>query len=257
MFTKPTSPQSIGQVLDGAFRLASVSFRQTWVLALLAGVASYAASVYQFTRGDTLVQSILAPADAVYWTLYVGGLLLSLLFFSAIYLRVDAIASGTTDGGDTVNAALRRLPLVLLLLVLTLLALAVGFVLLIVPFLILAVSLMLAMPILLIESKGPIDAMTSSHRLIWGHWWRTSAILTVGVIIIMVFYMILGMVAAAVAPMIASGAAEVAAVLSVAIVIGLAGILITPFFVALVLNIYWDLKLRKEGIDLAWRAEAL
>lgn len=257
MYSKPTSPQSIGQVLDGSFRLTRSAYRQTWVLALLAGLVTTPASIYQFTQGESFTQSLLAPADAVYWTLYSVGMLVSLVFLSAIYLRIDAIAGGTTGGSNVMAAALRRYPWLLLSFILTLVAWAVGLVLLFIPGMILVVSLMLGMPILLLEGKGPINSLTSSHRLVWGHWWRTSVILTVAFIVVMVLYMILGGIAGAVAPLIASGSAEIAAVMAVAIVLSLAGILITPFFLALILNIYWDLKLRKEGGDLAARAEAL
>src|SRR5215208_7196687 len=49
-------------------------------------------------------------------------------------------------------------------------ALAVGTVLLIVPCLILMVSLALCFNTALFENKGPVDALTESHRLVWGNW---------------------------------------------------------------------------------------
>jgi len=183
-------------------------------------------------------------------------LLASVLFYAAIYLRIDSIADGSTGAG-ALQSALRKLPLLIALIILNMLALMVGFILLIVPGLILIVSLVLAMPILLLEDKGPIDSLTSSHKLVWGNWWRTAAILTVGGIIIFVLYMILGLIAAAVAPFLAGGEAAVVAVVSLFIVLALAGILISPYFVSLILNIYWDLKLRREGGDLSARAEAV
>lgn len=256
MYEKPTSPQSIGQVLDGSFRLAAASFRHTWLLALLAGLASYAASAYQFSRGGTLMEAALAPQDATYWTLYVAGVVLSILFFAAIYLRVDAIAGGTAAEGGAVSVALRRLPLLLVLTILTVVAITCGLVLLIIPGLILAISLIASMPIFLLEDKGPIDSLTASHRLVWGHWWRTAAILTVGGIIVIVLYFIFGFVGAAIAPLVTRGDALLGGLISLLIVLALLGIVITPFFVSLILNIYWDLKLRKEGGDLTARVQA-
>ena len=47
------------------------------------------------------------------------------------------------------------------------------------------------------------------------------------------------------------------AVISTLIVSGLVGLFVTPFYVALLLSLYWDLKLRKEGGDLAARIGAL
>lgn len=256
MYVKPTSPQSIGQVLDGTFRLAAASFRHTWLFALIAGLASYAASAYQFSRGGTLAEAVLAPQDATYWTLYVCGVVVSIVFFAAIYLRIDSIAGGASSEAGALSSALRRLPLLIVLTILTLLALMIGYVLLIVPGVILTISLIVSMPIFLLEDKGPIDALTSSHRLVWGNWWRTAAIVTVGGIIVVVLYFIFGFVGAALAPLLTGGDALLASLISLLIVLALLGVVITPFFVALILNIYWDLKLRKEGGDLAARVQA-
>lgn len=257
MYARPASPQSIGQVLDGSFRLTAAAFRHTWLLALLAGLASYAASAYQFTRGDTVVQALTAPQDPVYWSLYVGGVLLSMLFFAVILLRIDSLAGGTAAGTGALPTALRRLPLLIVLLVLTMVALIVGLVLLLIPGLILMISLMLATPILLLEDKGPFASLTASHRLVWGHWWRTAAIITVAGIIMIVLYFIFGLIGAAIAPLLAGGDPLVASLVSLLIVLALLGVLFTPFFVSLILNVYWDLKLRKEGADLAARASAV
>lgn len=253
MYEKPTSPQSIGQVLDGTFRLTAASFRYTWLLALLAGLASYAASAYQFSKGGTLMEAMLAPQDATYWTLYGAGVVLSILFFAAIYLRIDAVAGGTAGEGGAISVALRRLPLLIVLTILYFVAIMCGTILLIVPGLILMVSLILSVPIFLLEDRGPVDSLTSSHRLVWGNWWRTAAILTVAAIVVVVLYFIFGFIAALVGPLVTGGDAVLGAMVSLLIVLALLGIVITPFFGALVLNIYWDLKLRKEGGDLAAR----
>ena len=44
---------------------------------------------------------------------------------------------------------------------------------------------------------------------------------------------------------------------SVLIIGGLMSVLFVPYYVALLLSVYWDLKLRKEGGDLAARVSAL
>lgn len=253
MYEKPTSPQNIGQVLDGSFRLTAASFGQTWLLALLAGLAGSAASAYQFSRGGSLLEAALAPQDATYWTLYVVGALLSILFFAAIYLRIDAVAGGTTAEQGAISVALKRLPMLVVLWILFFVAIACGIVLLVIPGIILMVSLVAAMPLFLFEDKGPVASLTSSHRLVWGNWWRTAAILTVAGIIIMVLYFIFVFIAGAAAPLAVGGDAVLGAVVSLLIVFALLGIVVTPYFAALALVIYWDLKLRKEGGDLAAR----
>ena len=63
------------------------------------------------------------------------------------------------------------------------LAVMIGTLLLIIPGLILMVSLLLCFPTALFDRQGPGFRLTESHRLVWGNWWRTAAILSVGLII--------------------------------------------------------------------------
>ena len=63
-------------------------------------------------------------------------------------------------------------------------------VLLIIPGIILMVSLLLCYPTALFDNKGPVSALSESHRLVWGNWWRTFVMLSVGVIILMVIYLV-------------------------------------------------------------------
>jgi ABC-type Fe3+ transport system permease subunit len=124
------------------------------------------------------------------------------------------------------------------------------------------VSLGLCFNTALFEGKGPVDALTESHRLVWGNWWRTAAILTVGVIIIMVIYLIAGVIIGVLAPIMVfgGGGTENALLISLisSLLIGvLTSLLVTPFYIGLAISIYWDLKLRKDGGDLAARVGAL
>ena len=47
------------------------------------------------------------------------------------------------------------------------------------------------------------------------------------------------------------------ALVSVRLIVGLMSLLLTPFYISLGIAIYWDLKLRKDGGDLAARVGAL
>jgi hypothetical protein len=84
--------------------------------------------------------------------------------------------------------ALRRLPQILAVLLLAAVAILLGMVLLILPGLYLGVALSLALPALLLEQMGPIDALKFSLHLIRGHWWRTAVIYTITLVLMIVFY---------------------------------------------------------------------
>jgi hypothetical protein len=132
-------------------------------------------------------------------------------------------------------------------------------VLLIIPGLIVMVSLMLSTNLVMFEGKGPVAALTGSHKLVWGNWWRTAAILTVGSILVMVIYMAVALVIGLITPFIGLALADIVVYSTITgLLVGVfMNLLVMPFFSALLIALYWDLKLRKEGGDLAARVGAL
>jgi hypothetical protein len=198
-----------------------------------------------------------------YWLVTLLGSIASMWMISASYLKIGAIGTGGDLGiGTALQQALPRLLTVVIMVLLFIIALVIGAILLFIPCLILMVSLGLCFNTALFEGKGPVDALTESHRLVWGNWWRTAAILTVGVIIIMVIYLIAGVIIGVLAPIMVfgGGGTENALLISLisSLLIGvLTSLLVTPFYIGLAISIYWDLKLRKDGGDLAARVGAL
>jgi len=91
--------------------------------------------------------------------------------------------------------------------------------------------------------------------LIKNHWWRTATVYTVAIVIVFVFYLLIAALNALVFAMLhsTSGAATlVSQLFSIAV-----GTVLVPFFPAVLLAIYYDLKLRRDGADLADRVSAL
>lgn len=267
MSIQPTQPQSIGGVLDTTFQLYKASLVKMIPLSLLMAIAGSPQSIYMFTQGAAG-----NPADPFamlnmmtgggYIAAALIGMIGSLWMMSAAYLKIAAIGGGGDLGlGAAIQKALTRVPTVLLMMILFGIALVIGLILLVIPFFILMVSLALCFNIALLEDKGPVDALSESHRLVWGNWWRTAAILTVGFIIIFVIYLIAGMIIGVITPLLVLGGGT-DNVLLISLVSGLLigvlmSVLVTPFYISLAIAIYWDLKLRKDGGDLAARVGAL
>ena len=268
MSIQPTQPQSIGGVLDTTFQLYKASIVKMIPLSLLAVIAGSPQSIYMFTQGAGA-----NPADPFAMLNMMGsggyllaafiGMLGSLWMVSAAYLKIGAIGAGGDLGlGAALQQALTRLPVVFVMMIMFGIALLLGFILLVIPCLILMVSLALCFNIALLENKGPVDALTESHRLVWGNWWRTAAILTVGFIIIFVIYLIAGLIIGVLTPLLVLGGGGTENLLLISMISGLligvlVSVLMTPFYISLAIAIYWDLKLRKDGGDLAARVGAL
>ena len=111
------------------------------------------------------------------------------------------------------------------------------------------------MAVLLVEDAGPLASLTRSWRLTSGSFWRLSVIYTVALIILIALELVIAAVAGFLAGVLAHG--DVAMVTAFAEVIGIIlGALVTPFYGALALAVLADLKVRREGADLAQRISA-
>jgi len=117
------------------------------------------------------------------------------------------------------------------------------------------VAISCAMTVLLVEDAGPAASLARSWRLTTGSFWRLSVIYTVALIILIALELVIGSVAGFLAGALAHG--DLAVVTAFAEVIGIIlGALVTPFYGALALAVLADLRVRKEGADLAQRISA-
>ena len=279
MSTVPYPPQrqlSVGEVLDLSFRIYRTTFVKCLLFATCGVIAGQLAGIYALIRGRNLVQGTAGMAgmlalmqDRTLVALYVVGLVLTLLFYAAVLLRQRAIITDEAVGGE-LGAALRRTPALLALAIL----IGGGCLALFVPLFVTSgalrgllalvalvalsyglVALSCAMTVLLVEDASPIASLTRSWRLTTGSFWRLSVIYTVALIILIALELVIAAVAGFLAGVLAHG--DVAMVTAFAEVIGIIlGALVTPFYGALALAVLADLRVRREGADLAQRISA-
>ena len=279
MSTVPYPPQrqlSVGEVLDLSFRIYRTTFVRCLLFATCGVIAGQLAGIYALIRGRNLAQGAAGMAgmlalmqDPTLVALYVVGLVLTLIFYAAVLLRQRAIITDGAVGGE-LAAALRRTPALVALVIL----IALGCLALFVPvfvtggalrvLLVLAalvvlcyglVALSSAMTVLLVEEAGPVASVTRSWRLTSGNFWRLSVIYTVALIILIALELVIAALAGFLAGALVHG--DVAMVTAFAEVIGIIlGALVTPFYGALALAVLADLKVRREGADLAQRISA-
>lgn len=268
MAIQPTQPQGIGGVLDTAFHLYKSSFSVVWPIALLLAIVNVLPVIYLLFVGMPSFDptglggsplGVYADHPMALVIALLSGVL-SMWVTGALLLKQYAIGiDEEMSTGSAFQVALTRLLPLLGASILFGLAVVVGMLLLIVPGVILTVSLILYMTLLLFENKGPIESLTGSHKLVWGNWWRSCAVLTLLSILLFVILIALGFVAALVLPFAGLAVAD-------AFMIGMVlqavsnfafYIFLGPFGSAAFIALYWDLKLRKEGGDLAARVDAL
>jgi hypothetical protein len=239
-------------------------------------IAGQLAGIYALIRGRNLAPGAAGMAgmlalmqDRTVVALYIIGLVLTLAFYAAVLLRQRAIITDDAVGGE-LAAALRRTPALIALVIL----IGVGCLALFAPVFVTSgalrgllalvalvvlsyglVALSCAMAVLLVENTGPVASLTRSWRLTSGSFWRLSVIYTVALIILIALELVIAAVAGFLAGVLAHG--DVAMVTAFAEVIGIIlGALVTPFYGALALAVLADLKVRREGADLAQRISA-
>lgn len=249
MYELSSSPQSIGGVLDDGFRLFKPCLPKVAVPAFCAVMVGQ-------------VMSLVLPAgtpQAVDWRNALISSLISTTVSSWMYgtmiARMDAVAHQTelSLGGALAHAGRRLLPLVLLWILYSVIVTA-GLLLLVIPGFILSVSLMFSFFFVLLERENPVQALVSSHRLVWGSWWRTLVIVSVAFVILIAAYVTVFFV---IVPFAAQGT-DLRGVLLVVqfVLVPAGGAVLAPLLCALTMAAYYDLKLRRSGADLEARLGA-
>jgi hypothetical protein len=271
----PPGPQSIGRVLDTAFRIFKASAVRCLVLGPLAIISGQAPNIYHLAMGQPRVS--FGGNDPVWWGLYALGALASLTFTAALITHQHDIVAGIpTRAIGKLKKAVRELPsLVGMALLILLVAGAAPGLLVLASFytgfdmesvvwwlamigavmlaIYLGIGLSLAWCAFLIDGLSGPGALRYSLGLVRGNWWRTLLILLITMVVMFVFYFV---IIAVLAPLV--GAMEVALVAAVTEVLAVAlSALVAPYFSGTLLAIYGDLKARREGADLERRISAV
>jgi hypothetical protein len=277
MYTKPVTPLSIGGVLDDAIKLYRASFGRCLMLSLIGGVLLGASAVYMatqmrafgFTPGVTpgvatdpsTALRVVSSSMGVFFKFYLLISLVSLLLYSAIFAQVNDVAQGAARRSqmDILALALRRVPGVFVAAIIFGVAVSIGFVLLLVPGIFLWGKLQFFMASVFADDVGGIEALGRSWNVTTNKWWRSSTILTVAVIMIFILELVAGLGGGLLVAL--SGGLHSTDLLGVtaagSIMRAVVYIFILPMLPAVMLSTYYDMKLRREGADLAARANSL
>ena len=263
----PNEPLSIGGVLDQGISLYRNSFKRIIGLALLASLPYVIASAMMSYSGEAMKSGAGDDAGSVVsGMLAVFYFLLPLLALGWFFLwgsvghRLATIGRGEpiSTSADVVFGLKVMIPLTLVSILFFIVA-SIGFVLLLVPGLILVVTLSLFTLVPIMEERSSWSSLWRSHALVWrGNYWRVAAVITVVSLIVFAIgvgiSVILGVVAYAQA-----NAAEVSFLyLGIEALANLAVMAITtPLTVAMLLVLYNDLLIRREGGDLDEQFAAL
>ena len=264
MLVPDLRPLSVGEIIDVAIKiwrrhlptLAKIVFVVVAPFQILAALvaASVSSSDAGFETFDAQGNSTL---DTGALAGFVAGMFtaqalsaLAFLIASAAVLRAVSVAylGGTPDWQDSLRAATSRLGSLIWLALLMFGGLMMSAVALFLPFVWLGVAWSLAFPVLVGEGARGTGALRRSFRLVRGRWWPTFGAL----LLAFMFQFFLGLVLGIPLGLLTAGwdsasAASLALTTAVSVV---SSVVTTPFMAAVLVLIYFDLRVRKEGFDL-------
>ena len=260
-----TQPSSIGRVLDSGFKLFVASLKPVLLLIIVTAIINvimqYAmfqtiAPAQQFTTQEEMPQYMesimpqLVVISIIIW-------LVSIILYNAILSRVGEVAKGGNgELYDALIVGIRKAIPVFIAAILYSLAITLGFVLLVIPGLILMVTLLFFQVLIVVDDEGIIASLKHSHALVWGNYWRTSAVILVPFIIVYALIMVVafaaGFFGAINTPEIVDGQMQMTFGMF-DIVMAVVSVLMVPLLDSIFIAHVNDLKLRKSGSDLEQR----
>jgi len=264
-------PLRVGEVLDAGIKLYLRNVRTLMGLTAIVVVPFQALSAVVLlstvSNGNEVPRGFtsLGSADRVNHATSLGSsailditsAIIGVLTTAACVKAVsDIYLEQPTSIGSSLRFALRRLGSLVWLEIITGVLLVIAFIALVIPGIWLYAAWSVAVPTLLIEGTQGASALSRSFRLVRGRWWPVAAVLLVASVMISV---LAGAIEAVLVGISLTGdtSSVVLAVAVVSLAATISAILTRPFHAAVTTVLYYDLRVRHEGYDVALLAEQL
>ena len=224
----------VGRVFD---RTSSVYTRNFLIFTLVPLVAYLPSLLFPASAGGMAYQNggwVIALV-AIILTVMLGLLSQAIL----VYGSFQDMRGKQVDIGESFNVGLGRLVPILGLTILEGLCIMVGFMLLFVPGLILVTMWFVAVPICIVERRGPWQSLVRSGELTKGHRWKIFGI-------ILVLYLVSAIVGLILTSVLTAIGGTILAMIATLLWNGVWG----AFFAIFVVVTYYELRVAKEGIDI-------
>jgi hypothetical protein len=227
----------IGNVLNRAFQICVGNFPFFFIITLIVALPNLLIQMNKPVPGEP-------PEMGSFFSILAISVLLGIVLNTIgeaviLYGAFQRLRGQPLQPSEAFQRAIARFLPLLGLAILYALAIMVGFVLLVVPGLILLVMWAVVVPACLVEGLGPIQSMSRSAELTKGHRWQIFGIMFLVGILNWIGSLILGLV-------LAPAGATVAALVNLVWTAAWA-----VYFNCLLIMIYHDLRVAKEGVDTA------
>lgn len=259
MATTYLRPLTFDEVLDGAFSLYRRNFRAFFITALvpllpMAALWAVAAIVLPSGAAGASAGGMLRTVGTIY------GAFANILVYAALTREAANACEGESVSWQAgLKTGLRRYPSVLVGAFLAALAMTVGMLFFIVPGVLIGIMFFAVVPVTVLEGKGPFAALARSKRLAKGAWGRIFGVMFVLYLIVMI--PAIATAGAGGAAMGFSAMAGTSAWGTGMYLLQIANVLLSaltaPLLMAGVVLLYFDRRVRSEGLDLEREVEQL
>jgi hypothetical protein len=266
-------PLGVGEILDVAIKAYSTNAKTLIAIGAIVGIpfellsgliqlstVSSADQVsggsFMFNSGTSTLDYSRARVAGVVVTAVIGGIVTLVVTAAMLKAVSDAYLGNPSSVRDSLRFAGRRIGSLLWLYVLLALGLAVAFIFVVIPAIWLYAAWSVATPVLLVEGVGGSAALRRSFRLVRGRWWPTAFTLVVAWLLVSIASGVLVGVFLIV-PQAIDGSSVLLAVLGATIASSVAVAVVQPIKAAIITILYFDLRVRKDGFDLALLAAGL
>ena len=168
----------------------------------------------------------------------------------------DAYLGEEISWRSSLAFALRRLPAVIVLSLVSGLLVILGWFFCLIPGIYLYAAFAVAVPVLLVEGAGPFRALGRSRELVQGRWWGTAGVCLVGYLLVTIVTAALTGIVVGIAFANPDRSSVTGFVLNT-LAGTIASMVATPAAAAFITVLYIDLRVRKEGFDLLLLARRL
>ena len=272
----PDGPQSVSQVLDTGFRIFKVSLVRCLLFGAMAMIAGQLPNIYSLARGEPFGGYL--HGDPITIGLAVLGGAIAVYFSGVMLIRQREVAQGSRRAIRVELAeGLRRMPALLGVTVVSLAVLAIVPALLFfsertspgarmpmtivstvlaVPVVWLLPGLSMAVVVAVLTRSGVLASLKQGIRLAYRSWWRTMLTFVVWAILLVVLNLVA--VILLMLSLQVFGASDVITLSAATPVVFVAlRALGLPFLVAILLAVYGELIVRKQGVDLERRVASV
>jgi hypothetical protein len=264
-------PLGVGEILDTAFRIYRTRFKDLIaavaipmiplvVLQILINLSVTSRTTLE-TQNGVLVQRT-GPSPGVTLGAVGATLLISVIggaIAQAASVRIiaDQYLGSSTSWRESLRYALSKVGSVVLVSFLVGICELLGLIACVLPGIYLWAALAVSVPALLIENARGTKALGRSRSLVTGRWWPTFGALVVIFLLTSIISGIFGAIIGGGTALSGSITGSTASRILSGGVTGIITILTTPLTAAVATIIYFDLRIRKEGFDVALMAQRL